>query len=211
MALGSSATEGAGPDAQDESYPADIAWELQQHLPEHQTWVLNKGIGGQTAYEMLQRMDEDVIANQPALLIWDTALIDVLHDVGEDMLARVLRKGIQKAHHAGMDVLLMDLQWLPRENRYPHYNQYRSIVRKTAADLGITVIPRYALMKTMAKSEQFALADPQGTDVLKLLEHSNQCLGRLVAHAILSQAPPPLDGVPNTANHPENPPQGSEP
>lgn len=187
VALGSSTTEGAGANAQDESYPAEIGEQLERRLPDHRIIILNEGIGGQTAYEMLQRMDEDVIARRPTLLIWDTVITDTLRDVGQARLARTLRKGIGKAREAGIDILLMDMQWLPHEDRYPNYDDYRKTFRKTAAELGVAVIPRYDLMKIMARSEMFALPDQSGTDVLQLTDSSNHCLAILVSEAIAGE------------------------
>lgn len=187
VALGSSATEGAGPDLQDDSYPASISRTLLNSLPDYKVVILNQGIGSQTAHEMLQRMDEDVIAYEPALLIWDTVITDALRDVGEDNLIRVLKKGISKARNAGIDIMLMDLQWLPRENRYPHYDHYRRAFRKAATELQVPIVPRYELMKAMAQSGLFTQEHQIGTDVLALTEATNQCLATLISKVISSE------------------------
>ena len=39
------------------SYPAVLEAELKRRLPEREIKVVNKGIGGQSAYDMLMRMD----------------------------------------------------------------------------------------------------------------------------------------------------------
>lgn len=184
VVLGSSSVEGAGHDRQDESYPAYIAESLGDLLPEHAIAVLNKGTGGQTAHEMWRRLEEDVIDEKPALLIWDAVLTDVLHDTGVDNLARVIKRGISQAKAAGSDIALMDLPWFPRQERYPHYDDYRHLLESLAERFNVPIIPRYNLMQAMAQSGQFAQADSDELDVLRLSEESTQCLAILTATAI---------------------------
>jgi acyl-CoA thioesterase-1 len=57
VALGSSATAGSGASADDKSYPAVLEAELKRRLPNAEVKVINKGIGGQSAYDMLLRME----------------------------------------------------------------------------------------------------------------------------------------------------------
>lgn len=185
VVLGSSTTEGAGPDSNDGSYPAALAQELQDALPTYKVVVVNKGIGGQTAYDMLQRLDEDVLEERPTLLIWDTVVMDMLVNTGRDRLARVLRKGIEQAKAAGIDVALMDLPWFPRQERYPHYQQYRSMLLSLAQRMNVPIIPRYELMKAMALSGDFALPEFAGPDMLRLTEKHNQCLAVLISNGLL--------------------------
>lgn len=185
VVLGSSTTEGAGPDSHDGSYPAMIGQVLQDALPSYEIVVMNQGIGGQTAYDMLQRLDEDVLEEHPTLLIWDTVVMDMLVNTGRDRLARVLRKGIEQTRAAGIDVALVDLPWFPRQERYPHYQHYRSMLLHLAQRLNVPIIPRYELMKAMAASGDFALPEFAGTDMLRLTEKHNQCLGVLISHALL--------------------------
>jgi acyl-CoA thioesterase-1 len=77
-----------------------------------------------------------VIEEKPSIVIWQTVVNDAIRDVGEEKLAKILRKGIRKVQAAGIDMIVMDLQWLPREDRYPHYDDYRAVLAKTAQEHG---------------------------------------------------------------------------
>ncbi len=186
VALGSSTTAGAGASQADRSYPAVLEAELKRRLPEQEIKVANKGIGGQTAYEMLARMDDDVLEEKPSLVIWQTAVNDAIRDVGEAKLAKVLRKGARKAESAGIDMVLMDLQWLPREERYPKYDEYRAVLLKTAGELGVPVFPRYAMMKGWAKSKRFTEEELVGMDGLHMVDVSYRCLAIRIADGIVA-------------------------
>ena len=186
VALGSSATAGSGASAEDKSYPAVLLAELRRRLPAADVRVVNKGVGGQSAYDMLLRMQADVVDEKPAVVIWQTVINDAIRDIGEEKLAKILNKGIDKARAAGIDMILMDLPWLPREGRYPHYDEYRAVLMKTAQEQGVSLFPRYALMKGWSNSRQFTSEELLGMDGLHLVDDGYRCLGLRLADGIVS-------------------------
>lgn len=186
VALGSSATAGSGASADDKSYPAVLQAELRRRLPGADVRVVNKGVGGQSAYDMLLRMQTDVIDEKPAIVIWQTVINDAIRDIGEDKLGKILRKGVGKARSAGIEMILMDLPWLPREGRYPHYDDYRAVLTKTAQDQGISLFPRYAMMKGWSNSRQFTPEELVGMDGLHLVDAGYRCLALRLADGIVA-------------------------
>lgn len=184
VALGSSATAGAGASYEDVSYPAMLRAELRRRLPGVEVEVLNRGIGGRSAYDMVLRMDADAIAERPAIIIWQTLATDALRNVGEEKAAKILKKGIRKVRDAGIDMVLMDMAWLPREERYPHYDDYRSVLAKTASELDVTVFPRHAIMRAWARSKQFSYEELVGMDGVHLVNSANRCLATRLAEGI---------------------------
>src|ERR1700676_2090856 len=62
VALGSSSTAGIGASKPSNSYPSRVEAELRARYPEMDIVVLNRGIGGEDARDMLARLDKDVIA-----------------------------------------------------------------------------------------------------------------------------------------------------
>lgn len=186
VALGSSTTAGSGASADDRSYPAVLAAELKRRLPDARINVINKGVGGQSAYDMLLRMDTDVIEEKPALVIWQTVVNDAIRDVGEEKIAKILSKGIRKIQGAGVDLVLMDLQWLQREDRYPKYDDYRAVLARTAQEYGVSVFPRYAMMRNWARAKKFTTEELVGMDGLQMVDAIYQCLAVRVADGIVA-------------------------
>lgn len=202
VALGSSTTAGAGPD-RGESYPAVLQAELARRLPNAVVEVINKGVGGQSAYDMLLRMQEDVIDRKPSIVIWQAAVNDAIRDVGEQKLAKILRKGISQVQAAGIDMVLMDLPWLPRQERYPHYDSYRTVLARTARELKVSVFPRYAVMQSWATSKQFTAGELVGMDGLHLVDAGYRCLAVRIADGIvgsLTGAKPEVAETPRATN-----------
>ncbi len=142
VALGSSSTFGVGSSSQDRTYPAILRQELGRLLPGHQIEVVNAGIAGNSAHQMYQRIDDDVLGEEPKLVIWQTGIFDAINDVGIDRFKRILRKGIAKLREAGVDVVLMDQIPLPRMERFPSYPAYVAALHEVAVETGTPVFRR---------------------------------------------------------------------
>lgn len=184
VAIGSSTTAGAGASGDDKSYPAVLQDELRRRLPQADIQVVNRGVGGQSAYDMLMRMDTDVIDQKPALVIWQTVAADVVNHVGEEKLAKILKKGIRKVQAAGIDLVMMDLPWLLREDRYPHYEDYRTVLRRAAEASAVPLFPRYGMMKEWARSQRFTPEELIGLNGTELVEAGYRCLAIRIADGV---------------------------
>ncbi|MDP3601797.1 MAG: GDSL-type esterase/lipase family protein [Bosea sp. (in: a-proteobacteria)] len=186
VTIGSSTTAGAGASAEDKSYPAMLQDELRRRLPQAEIRVINRGVGGQSAFDMVSRMDTDVIDKAPGLVIWQTVAADVVNHIGEDKLAKILKKGIRKVQAAGIDLVMMDLPWLPREGRYPHYDDYRGVLKTVAAEFSVPVFPRYGMMREWAQSRRFTAEELIGMDGTELVEAGYRCLAIRIADGVAS-------------------------
>ena len=80
VALGSSSTSGAGASTSAASYPSRLAVELERHFPDTRSRVLNRGVNGDEAADMLARFDTAVIAEKPDLVLWQVGTNSVLRD-----------------------------------------------------------------------------------------------------------------------------------
>lgn len=191
VALGSSSTEGVGASDPERSYPALLKAELQRRLPQISVSVTNAGIGGQVAHDMWLRLDSDVIARRPSLVIWQTGVNDAIHDVGEDKVARIIKRGLDRMRKTGSDVVLMDLQWLPEPERYPSYDDYHTMLRQVAERNHVGLFPRFDMMQAWAMSGQFSGEELVGGDGLHMSDASYHCLAVRLADGIMTA----LDGV----------------
>jgi len=73
VAVGSSSTQGAGASAPGLSYPSRLEAALRDRFPGIDIRVINRGKGGEDVTEELARLDRDVIAEHPELVIWKSA------------------------------------------------------------------------------------------------------------------------------------------
>ena len=114
VALGSSSTYGAGASSQAASYPSRLADELALRLPGHEITIVNRGVGGDEAADMLARLDRDVVAEKPDLVLWQVGTNSLLRDKAVLPHATLLYEGLKRIKAIGADVVLIDPQFAPK-------------------------------------------------------------------------------------------------
>ena len=144
VAFGSSSTEGVGASSPAASYPARLQVWLSTALP-GPVEVINAGIGGQDADDMLRRIDR-VLARHPDLVIWQTGSNDPLRGVPLARFDAETRAGIAVFRAAGADVMLMEPQDCKVLRGRPGALAYRDDLRRIAAELRVPLVRRYDLM-----------------------------------------------------------------
>ena len=76
------------------SYPSRLEQELKDRYPGAEIRVINHGVGGQDVGEELTRLDRDVLAEHPDLVIWQLGTNAVLRrdDLSADEAADPARR-----------------------------------------------------------------------------------------------------------------------
>ena len=185
VALGSSSTRGTMASDPAHSYPAVLQATLSQALPHWHIAVLNRGIGGQDAPEELARLQADVIAERPQVVIWQVGANGALHNENPDTFRRLVADGVDRLHDAGIDVILMDNQDSPRIDAAPEHQVLDDALAQVAAQTGASLFPRSLLMRAWdregATPTEFVAADG--------LHHNDrgyECVARSMAREIVS-------------------------
>lgn len=119
--MGSSSIEGIGASRPDLGFVPLLEAGLERRLPGVQVTVVNKGIGGETAYETRLRFEREIAASRPDLVIWQLGTNDVLRDRSMDDIFSDFRTGQATLNAADVDVLLIDPQRLPDGTTNPAF------------------------------------------------------------------------------------------
>lgn len=183
VAFGSSSTEGSGATTPHQTYPARLQALLRAAWPGRSIHVLNRGRGGQTTQEMLARLNADVLAVSPTLVIWQNGANATLRDMDTGHFAALTRDGVGKILARGSDLILMDNQLAPRILVKPHHAAYGDILAREAAKAHVSLFSRTALMR------DWAAADPGGPAMIgeDRLHHTDRgyaCLAAALAREI---------------------------
>jgi acyl-CoA thioesterase I len=184
VALGSSTTQGAGSSEPGSDYPSRLQEELARRFPNIEIRVLNRGIGGQTARDMLDRVDADVLDDHPSLTIWQTGVNDALEAIPIEQFKETLRHGIDVLQDSNIDVILMDMQYYPASDRVPDYMAYLKAMREVADEKRVALFRRYEIMKYWVTSGQFRTDEMLSRDQFHMLDPSYSCLGSELADAL---------------------------
>lgn len=199
VALGSSSTWGAGASSRAHSYPARLERELKAIWPKNDVQVINAGVNGQLARDMVQRIGRDVAPHKPLLVIWQTGVNDAIKGVPIEDYTQLLRTGIEKLRALGADVVLIDQQFYPRFQKLKNGPLYLAAMREVALKMQVPVVQRYRIMQHLIASAQFTTATLLAPDQFHLNDQSYDCMGRLLAQSLRSAAalaPQPVTAAP---------------
>src|SRR5579871_433060 len=114
IAFGSSSTVGTGASGPEFTYPSRLAAQLKRHYPTASITVINAGVGGEDAPEMMKRLQTAVIDKHPDLVIWQVGTNAVLRDLDPGETGKLVEDGVARIQAAGSDVVLVDPQYSPR-------------------------------------------------------------------------------------------------
>ena len=186
VAFGSSSTEGVGATNPSSAYPARLQVLLNDEMPDgRRVEVVNRGVGGEDADDMIRRLPRDVIARHPAVVIWQTGSNDPFRKVPLERFERETRDGIAAMQKAGIKVILMEPQWCPRLEQIATASDYRDMVRRIGHDMGIDVVRRSDLMHDWIREGLLTRREMLAPDGLHMTDGGYAALARSVAPEVL--------------------------
>jgi acyl-CoA thioesterase-1 len=186
VAIGSSSTSGFGASSSAATYPARLEQELKARLPGLPITVLNKGVGGEEAPQMVARFDADVIEESPDLVIWQVGSNSVLRD--HPTPGEIIRQGVERLKSNGFEVILINPQYAPKILAKPDVDRTVDVITATARDAEVGLFDRFHIMRHWVEGEKLPFEKILSADGLHLNDWSYACTATLLADAILEGA-----------------------
>lgn len=191
IALGSSSTEGVMASDSAHTYPAVLQAALDKALPAAHVAVINRGIGGQDAPEELGRLDSDVIAVHPQLVIWQVGANGAMRHADPTDFHSMVEEGVNHLIKAGIDVILMDNQRSPKVLAAVEHIILEDSLAHVAEETGVNLFSRSHLMDAWsdegAKPGLFTASDGLHHNDLGYL-----CVSQALARQIVTAVRAPL-------------------
>lgn len=182
VAIGSSSTGGAGASAPEFSYPAQLAT-LWPQLVGGQVEVHNRGINGQDIIEMNARLRADAIDIRPDLVLWQLGTNAVLRSQGVEVYRAHIQRGIAILQAAGIDVVLIDLQYAPKVLGDRDHIAMQKILADLAAEQRVGLFRRFAVMRHWLRGS-LQMGDVVTADGLHMNDLGYACWAHSLARAI---------------------------
>jgi acyl-CoA thioesterase-1 len=192
VAIGSSSTAGAGASSSEASYPSQLEHELSEHFSGYDITVLNRGVNGEEAPDMLARFDTSVIADEPDLVLWQVGTNWVLRDRPLDPKATVLHEGLARLKSIRSDVVLIDPQYAPKVIAKPEADAMVAQIAATAKEENVDLFPRFALMKRWFEADHLSFDQFISPDGLHMNDWSYACLAKWLGASIEEAATRPF-------------------
>lgn len=190
VALGSSSTAGAGASTPAAAYPRRLMDELGERFPTQPIMVLNHGVNGARAADMLANFDESVAAEHPTLVIWQLGTNAVLQGYEHGRSDAVIREGIRKIKDIGADAVLIDPQYAPKVIEHPQIEDMIGLISSAAAQENVDLFHRFALMRYWHEREGLPFEAFLSPDGLHMNDWGHSCFAKTLANAIADAAAP---------------------
>jgi acyl-CoA thioesterase-1 len=188
VALGSSSTAGVGASSAEATYPSRLMVELAHRFRSQPIMVLNRGVSGERAADMLARFDESVAAERPDLVLWQVGTNAVLRGYEHSKSDALIRGGIRQMKATGADVVLIDPQFAPKVIAKPEIEDMVDLISSAARQENVDVFHRFALMRHWHEIDGMPFEVFLSSDGLHMNDWSYNCFAKALADAIADGA-----------------------
>lgn len=174
------------PSNETSAYPARLQAALQAALP---SATINLSVELQaksTADETGGTLVKLVEAKKPTLVIWQTGTVDAMRSIDPDDFRGAINDGVVALRNAGVDVVLVNLQYSPRTETMISAPPYLDNMRVVAQQHDVPLFDRFAIMKQWSDAGYFDLfSTSHGVDLAKQV---HACLGRALSKFVIDAA-----------------------
>ncbi len=191
VAIGSSSTAGAGASSPAASYPSRLAIDLAQRFPHTEFTVLNRGVNGEEAADMLARFDTSVVAEKPDLVLWQVGTNAVLRDQPLSPASSLIQEGLARLKATGADVILIDPQFAPKVIAKAEVKGMVKLIATAAKQHGVNLFQRFAVMRHWRERDGMSFETFVSPDQLHMNDWSYACVAKVLSAAIAEAATRP--------------------
>ncbi len=187
VAFGSSSTAGYGASSPDFNYPNRLAAQLRRQYPTADISVINAGVGGEDAPEMMKRLQKEVIDVHPDLVIWQVGTNAVLRNLDPGDTAKMVEDGISRIQAGGgTDVVLVDPQYSPQvTQRAESAGKMVKLLGKVAELRHVGIFPRFEVMRDWHEKQAIPVESFVISDGLHMNDWGYACFAQLLGDDII--------------------------
>jgi lysophospholipase L1-like esterase len=186
IAFGSSSTQGYGSTAPEFTYPNRLAAQLKRQYPGANITVINAGVGGEDAPEMMKRLQTAVIDVHPDLVIWQVGTNAVLRNLDPTETAKLVEDGVARIQGSGSDIVLVDPQYSPRVyERADSASKMVRMLNRVASIRHVGIFPRFQVMREWHENQSLPVDSFVISDGLHMNDWGYACFAQLLGDDII--------------------------
>jgi lysophospholipase L1-like esterase len=158
VAIGSSTTAGEGGIV---PYPQRLESALRARYQGRHLDVLNRGVGGEEAPDELRRLRRDVIDERPSVVIWQVGTNAAWKKQDLALAAHAVRDGLAMLADTFVDIVLMDLQYVPAmltPDKVEGARRMVELINRAAIEAAtpVNIFKRFDLMRRWHEHERIS-------------------------------------------------------
>lgn len=188
LAIGSSSTAGVGAGAPEFAYPAQLAWRLlarrEMREADVEIRVTARGVSGERAAGALARLEQEISATMPDLLIWQVGVNDAIAGVPLAQLRREVLAGLAIARKARLPVILVDPQYFPKIGGDRLYAETVEVIAEIAHRQGAALVRRFDRMRRAEALGEEAMQALLASDRFHMSRAGHSCLSLDLAETV---------------------------
>jgi hypothetical protein len=168
------------------AYPGRLQAALQEKLPSITVNVSVEIQVKKTAEEVNASLVKLLEGKKPTLVVWQTGTVDAMRSVDPDDFRAAVDEGVVAVQKAGIDVVLLNLQYSPRTETMISAPPYLDNMRVVAQQHDVPLFDRFAIMRHWNDSGDFDLfSTSHGVDLARRV---HDCLGRALSIFVIETA-----------------------
>ena len=201
LAIGSSSIEGIGASHVDRGFVPLLQSDLRARLPEVAVNVVNRGVGGESAHETVNRLEGEIQRHQPDLVIWQVGTNDVFRARPWNDVAADIHRGEDILSRYNVDVLLVDPQRMPDNavnfpGKNPALGEVARLLAVEGNRVGYAVQRRFEAMSGWEKLTRGGI----GPDDIHMNDDGYACWASMTAEGLAAAVSAPPVQAPGAAS-----------
>ena len=190
VAIGGTSTLGHAAGSPDLAWPARLAVAVTNRFPAAHVTVNNRAVPRPTTQETASRLDREVIAAKPTLVVWEAGTMDAVRGTELDEFRQTIQDGIDRLRASGAEAVLMDMQFARQTNAVINFDRYKSVLREVTDANEVPLFRRHDIMRHWTESDLFDLVAGDHARLRLVASRLYDCIGRAMADFITRGLPP---------------------
>jgi hypothetical protein len=175
-----------GPGGKNLAFSGQLEPALTERLPGVAVKVTTRAQPRQTAADQGRALASIIRDIKPALVVWQTGTVDAMRGLDPDDFREALDAGVGRLRGAGIDVILMNIQFSPRTESIIPVSSYAEAMRWVAQHRGVPLFDRFAVMRQWNEFGIFDLT--ASTKNITTATQVHDCIAQLLADMIVEGA-----------------------
>lgn len=189
VALGGASTLSIAAGKPELAWPDRFAAALAERFPSAHIKVVNLAVGRQTAKRAAERLDREVIPIKPSLVIWETGTMEAVRGMDIDEFRETLRAGIDELRTAGIEMVLMNMQFSRDSEAVIHFEPYLAAMSQLADATDVPLFRRHGIMRHWAEIGSLDLRVTDNDQRRRVAAKLYDCIGRAMADFVTRGMP----------------------